>query len=145
MMNNDCIARGPGDSERVLGAAISCCRCFVNSSQTSPKSGKPARLEQLLAIFGIDRSRAMDCRYQLLHRPVTATLEAKRFRLSTSLFLVQAFGENNDSFADYTQRAKALGVEVGRGDVQRTHTCVEVDLWVGWVDEQSAAARDLAI
>ena len=48
---------------------------------------------------------------KLMHQPVSAILEAKRFQLSRALFLVHAFGDNDSSLEDYRVWAKQLGVD----------------------------------
>lgn len=102
-------------------------------ADASPKSGKPARLRQLCGVLEIDEAASQDCRYQLLHRPVTAILEAKRFRLRTALFLVQAFGPNDESFADYRHWARLLGVSGDASGIDHVGTRGGVDFWTAWL------------
>lgn len=97
-------------------------------------SGKPTRLAQLCRVLAMEESLSMNCRYQLMHRPVAAILEAKRFRLDNALFMVQAFGKNERSFQDYRNWAAVLGVEGKQGSIERAGKYDGVDLWIGWVD-----------
>ena len=103
-----------------------------------PNSGKPDRLKQLCELLRIAEPDAMECRYQLMHRPAAAILEAKRFQLTSALFLVQAFGPNEDSFRDYLAWAKLLGVAAGDGALQEAGKYDGVTLWVGWVSSPAA-------
>jgi hypothetical protein len=103
-----------------------------------PSSGKPDRLKQLCALLRITESDSMDCRYQLMHRPAAAILEAKRFRLNTALFIVQAFGANEDSFKDYETWAKLLGVVASDGALHEAGQYDGVTLWIGWVSSPAA-------
>lgn len=102
-------------------------------------SGKPARLDFLCQVLGVSTEQAQDCRYQLMHRPVAAILEAKRFRLNRAVFLVHAFGANADSFADYQHWASCLGVAIRGPGLARLGTRAEVDVWIGWLDVPPAS------
>jgi len=102
-------------------------------ADASDRSGKPARLKQLCDILEISHQDAQSLRYQLMHRPVSAILEAKRFQLSRALFLVHAFGDNDSSLEDYRVWAKQLGVDAAANRVHRVGTRSGVDFWIGWV------------
>jgi hypothetical protein len=108
-------------------------------SERTAKSGKPKRLEQLCTVLAIDQANAMDCRYQLVHRPVAAILEAKRFNLKTALFLVQAFAKNAESFKDYEHWARLFGVQPGENTLHRAGALSGIELWIGWVGADPAA------
>lgn len=102
-------------------------------SGAGPSSGKPARLAQLCEILGMDRDVALTMRYQLLHRPAAAILEAIRFQVPRALFLVHAFGDNAASFDDYQRWAAALGVTASSGHLHRVGVRQGVDFWIGWM------------
>ncbi len=108
-------------------------------ADASPNSGKPARLRQLCSLLNIAEVDAGGCRYQLLHRPVTALLEAQRFRLGCALFLVHAFGENDDSLSDYRHWARLLGVEAEANTVSQVGIRGGVDFWIAWLGASSAS------
>jgi hypothetical protein len=97
------------------------------------KSGKPARLKQICSLLRVSDVDVQRCRYQLMHRAAAAILEAQRFRLSTALFLVHAFGKNDDSLDDYTTWRRALGIDASSTDLQFADTFEGVALWMGWV------------
>lgn len=102
-------------------------------AEASDRSGKPRRLDQLCSVLEIAREDTPEMRYQLLHRPVAAILEAIRFQLPRALFLVHAFGDNTASFADYRHWAQFLGV---RAEADRMHYVgvrSGIELWIGWV------------
>lgn len=110
----------------------------------SPSSGKPARLSQLRGILELSDDDAQRCRYQLLHRSVSAILEAQRCKVSTALFLVQAFGDNSSSFEDYVEWAKLLGIAAEPNRVHHVGQRGGVSFWIGWSDNafaSDAAAR----
>lgn len=97
------------------------------------KSGKPARLRQLCDILEISQSDASALRYQLMHRPVAAILEAVRFHAPRALFLVHAFGDNNSSLEDYRSWARHLGVVALADRVHHVGQRYGVAFWIGWV------------
>lgn len=102
-------------------------------------SGKPARLSQLRTILELSDDDAQRCRYQLLHRSVSAILEAQRFKVSTALFLVQAFGDNSSSFDDYVAWAKLLGIVAEPNRVHHVGQRGGVSFWIGWSDNAFAS------
>lgn len=108
-----------------------------------PTSGKPARLQQLCDILGMSEVDARTCRYQLLHRPVAAILEARRFRVSNALFLVHAFGDNSDSFAEFKHWARILGVDASDGVVVPAGERGGVTLWLGWCSAPVANDQEI--
>jgi hypothetical protein len=102
-------------------------------AEASSKSGKPARLKQLCKVLEITEDKAQGCRYQLLHRPVAAICEAQRFKLGTALFLVHAFGENDNSLEDYRHWARLLGVAAEANSLNHVGTRSGIDFWIGWL------------
>jgi hypothetical protein len=112
------------------------------SKDASPNSGKPTRLSQLRAILELTEDDVQHCRYQLLHRSVSAILEAQRFKLSTALFLVQAFGDNSSSFEDYVAWAKMLGVTAEPNRVHHVGQRGDVSFWIAWSDNAFASDDD---
>ena len=96
-------------------------------------SGKPARLKQLCQLLELDEDLAKTCRYQLLHRPAVAILEARRFRLTTAIFLVHAFGKNSDSFQAFQHWARLLGVDASVDRLHLVGARGAVNLWIAWL------------
>lgn len=107
-------------------------------ADASPRSGKPARLQQLCEVLGINEAQARECRYQLLHRPVAAIFEAKRFQLSTALFLVHSFTSDPESLSDYVCFGRQLGFEVGENSLVNVGPRDGIDLWLGWISTPPA-------
>jgi hypothetical protein len=106
-------------------------------------SGKPARLTQLCRLLELDPELAKTCRYQLLHRPAVAILEALRFRLKTAVFLVHAFGNNAESFEAFQHWARLLGADA---DVNRLHLVgnrAGIQLWIAWLGVPPASDATL--
>lgn len=98
------------------------------------RSGKPARLEQLCRELQISRAEAETCRYQLLHRTVVALLEARRFRLTRAILLIQSFVPDRASFADYGHFLQHFGVRAEPGVLQSAGAPRGVELWAAWLD-----------
>lgn len=67
----------------------------------SPSDGKTTRLQFLVETLGIDATSVMDIRYQLLHRTVSALLEADTYNAPHALMLVHSFSQEDDHFGDY--------------------------------------------
>lgn len=72
--------------------------------------GKAERLADLCARLGLDPAEVGGLRYQLLHRTVSALLEAARCGASEALMLVHSFDATDASFGDYRAFATALGL-----------------------------------
>ena len=101
-------------------------------------SGKPDRLKQLCSMWRVEQSAIEHCRYQLMHRPAAAVLEAKRFKASVALFLVHAFGDNSASFDDYSTWRRALGISTADHRLQYAGEYEGVRLWMAWVASEPA-------
>jgi hypothetical protein len=104
----------------------------------SEQSGKPARLKQLCRILGITDVQAQRCRYQLLHRPSAAILEAHRFGLHRAMFLVMSFVPDPKGFADYACFAEQLGIQGRENALVSAGVRDGVELWIGWLSAQTA-------
>ena len=107
-------------------------------ADASERSGKPERLAQLCDMLEISHNDSLLLRYQLMHRPAAALLEAKRFKLSSALFLVHAFGNNQSSFDDYRAWAARLGVEAQANRLHRVGVRFGAEFWIGWVGVPAA-------
>ncbi len=94
-------------------------------------------------LLSLSEAEALSCRYQLLHRPVAAVLEARRFRLSNALFIVHAVGENESSLEDYRHWAGLLGVDAASGSIVSVGSRGGVCLWIGWLAAPVSAEPQL--
>ena len=106
----------------------------------SDSNGKERRLEFLCKVLGIDSKLDFGLRYQLFHRAASAVLEAKRWRLSRALMLVQSFKESKTAWNDYADFAKVFGLDVSRDSVSGPVKASACDLYFAWV--HSAVAKD---
>jgi hypothetical protein len=81
--------------------------------------------------------------YQLLHRCAAAVIEAKRFRLTSAAFIVQAFGAPDESLEAFGRLCRVMSVDVRRGQMQVT-SVEGIRLGVGWVDCPFATDAEVA-
>ena len=101
--------------------------------------GKKERLSFLCDELGLTTSsNVQKIRYQLLHRTVSAILEAKKFNASNALMLVHAFKDENynpKQFDDYKEFAELYDIEV---QLNKIHLAKKfgkkVSLYLGWVE-----------
>lgn len=75
-------------------------------------SGKEERLKFLCSELDL-KQLSLDIRYQLLHRTVSAIIEAKRFHAHTAVMLVHSFSETNKGFEDYKKFISLFGLKAG--------------------------------
>src|SRR5690349_9123022 len=98
-------------------------------------SGK-ARLVVLCGRLELDLSTVGSLRYQLLHRTVSALLEARRYGAADALMLVHSFDPKNSSLDDYQAFAAALGLGEARPNAITSEKTLEgITLRLGWVAE----------
>ena len=72
-------------------------------------------------------------RYQLLHRSVSAVIEAKRFNAAHAVMLVHSFSQSHQWFEDYAVFAALLGAEVAVNRIVSVGERDGVQLHLGWV------------
>jgi len=112
--------------------------------------GKEQRLQMLCEHLELeDPQRISGLRYRLLHRTVAAMLEAQRYHAKDAVMLVHSFGVNGEGFDDYKEFLSILDVEAARGVMQVVGERNGVQLWVGWLADQTGMrqlprAQDLA-
>jgi hypothetical protein len=98
-----------------------------------PSPGKLRRLAYLCQMLGIEEAAARPLRYQLLHRTVSALIEAERFNAPYALMLVHSFSPTDDWFADYRSLAALLGATVEPDTIAHVGERAGVHLYLGWV------------
>ena len=98
-----------------------------------PSSGKSTRLTFLKSELGLRSELEPSVRYQLLHRTVSAIIEAKRFGAAHAVMLVHSFSQSHQWFEDFAVFAHLLGIEPKRGAVHSAGTRGGLELHIGWV------------
>jgi hypothetical protein len=81
--------------------------------------------------------------FQILQRAAAAIIEARRFRLSRAVFLVQSFEAPQDSFEKYALFANALGLPAKPGALAFSDSG-DIRLGIGWVECLFASDADMA-
>jgi hypothetical protein len=101
--------------------------------------GKHERLAFLAGKLGLDRDELGPLRYQLLHRTVSALIEAEAFNARHAMMLVHSFGATDAGLSDYEGFARALGAEgAGAGRlVSAPGVPGEISLYLGWARGES--------
>lgn len=98
--------------------------------------GKQARLDDLCEELGLDSSQVGNLRYQLLHRTVSALIEARRYGARQALMLVHSFDAADSSLDAYQDFAEALGLQNAVPNAITSHVVRgDVTLRLGWIRE----------
>ncbi|UCF86255.1 MAG: hypothetical protein JSV50_11690 [Desulfobacteraceae bacterium] len=108
---------------------------LVSVWKTTP--GKEKRLIFLCNVLGLQQSQVLDIGYQLIHRTVSALLEAKRFTATNALMLVHSFKENAESLKDFQKFASLFGIEAEPNAINKADTLGGIDLYLGWVNDHN--------
>jgi hypothetical protein len=104
----------------------------VQEWQKTPSSGKSERLAYLLNILGLS-SVPGTIRYQLLHRTVSAIIEAQRFNATHAVMLVHSFSQSSEWFQDYAAFVSLMGGKASENDMVSVDTNSGVSLHLAWV------------
>ncbi|MCJ7738673.1 MAG: hypothetical protein MUQ10_15405, partial [Anaerolineae bacterium] len=96
-------------------------------------TGKEKRLRFLCDELGLDYPPPFEVRYQLLHRTVSAILEAKRFRAREAVMVVHTFSRTNEWLEDYQCFLALFGLEAGINQTVTTERVNDIRLSFAWV------------
>lgn len=110
-------------------------------------AGRSARLDHLCALLELPRASALPLRYQLLHRTVSALIEARRYRTTLAAMVVQSFCTRlpQTGLADFQSFAKTMGyAQLEPGVLTAPKSIGGIGLSLGWAPDVQAAtnARD---
>jgi hypothetical protein len=106
---------------------------LVSEWYAEPSAGKVKRLNFLCRTLGLDKDQVQGVRYQLLHRTVSAVLEARRFMASTAVMLVHSFSPTYNWFEDYASFADLFGTYTSMDQVHSAGKISDADLYLAWV------------
>jgi hypothetical protein len=98
-----------------------------------PSMGKMKRLKFLCCELDVRPDDVMDVRYQLLHRSVSAILEAQRFNAPNALMMIHSFSQTNEWFDDFAAFAKLFGVVPQINTVHSAGNMRDINLYLCWV------------
>lgn len=96
-------------------------------------TGKEKRLKFLCSKLGFDYPPPFNVRYQLLHRTVSAILEAKRFRTNEAVMVVHTFSQTNEWLKDYQYFLSLFGLEAEINQAVTVKIVDEINLSFAWV------------
>jgi hypothetical protein len=108
----------------------------MRPKRSGPSAGKLKRLSYLCQMLELDESATDDLWYQLLHRTVSALIEAERFNAPHALMLVHSFSQMHERFEDYCAFADRMGVAVEPNQIVSVGKRANVDLYLGWPRER---------
>ena len=96
-------------------------------------SNKKKRLNFLCSKLGLKEERVQEIRYQLLHRTVSAIIEAERFNAQNAMMLVHSFSQTNEWFDDFAVFASLFKIEAELDRIYSAGDIGGINLYLGWV------------
>lgn len=105
----------------------------VSEWYSQPSPGKKKRLQYLCDELGLDCPPDGDVRYQLLHRTVSALIEARRFHARHAVMVVHSFSQEHEWFGDYERFLSLFKVQAVVNKVVRACRRGKVILHFAWV------------
>jgi hypothetical protein len=103
----------------------------VEEWSANASAGKIERLAYLTSALGISACPP-DIRYQLLHRTVSALIEADRFDAKMAGMIVHSFSPELKWFDEFSRFAELLGCKTKVGEAAVLKTPSGMPLMVGW-------------
>jgi hypothetical protein len=100
------------------------------------KHSTPGRWERLAFLrerLGLPSPPPHSIRYQLLHRTVSAIVEAERFHAAHAVMMVHSFHPEDRWFDDFSAFAGALGTIVEQNRLHPVQTAAACTLHLGWI------------
>jgi hypothetical protein len=101
-------------------------------SNSSENSGKQDRLNFLLNKLNLNYTQVQQIRYQLLHRTVSAIIEAQRIGAKNALMLVHSFSQTNEWFDDFAQFVKLFGLTAIVNSIVGPYQTDGINFYFGW-------------
>jgi hypothetical protein len=107
-------------------------------------TGKDERLAFLCDHLGLTKAPSDAIRYELLHRTVSALLEAERTGAPIAAMIVISFTDDSRSKDDFGAFASCLGQSLSPGQIRRMPTVQPRPLFLGWLDAKPCTDAELA-
>jgi hypothetical protein len=95
--------------------------------------GKDERLGFLLDKLNLHGTEVKEIRYQLLHRTVSAILEAEKINAKHAIMLVHSFSQTDKWFDDYSNFVNLFGLIAKKDDIVGPISNNGTYLYFGWV------------
>ena len=99
----------------------------------NPSPGKKKRLKYLCNELGLKYPAPEHIRYQLLHRAVSAIIEARRFKTTEAAMVVHSFSATNEWFDDYQAFIDLFGLSAGGNEATTVKIPCGMTLHFAWV------------
>ncbi|MDG5790138.1 hypothetical protein QA612_22105 [Evansella sp. AB-P1] len=100
-----------------------------------PSDGQITRLDYLLDLLNLDKTDAMNIRYQLLHRTASALIEAENVGANHAIMLVHSFSETIQWYEDYEDFVNLFQLSPGKNNIVGPVQVDGKNLYFGWVTE----------
>lgn len=95
--------------------------------------GKLQRLDFLATSLGLEAASIPDTiHYQLLHRTVSALIEAERFKADAAAMIVHSFSPTKKWFDAFVAFGRLLGIEAEPDRLYLAQTSTSRPLYLGW-------------
>jgi hypothetical protein len=136
---DDVIAEGTATAPSPDPGTTASAAASVRPKRSGPSVGKLKRLSYLCQMLDLDEPATHDLWYQLLHRTVSALIEAERFNAPHALMLVHSFSQTHERFEDYRAFAERMGVSVTvePNQIVQVGKRAGIDLYLGWVQGEA--------
>jgi len=102
-----------------------------NKSRTP---GKLKRLKFIQSELRLPDDLPRTLRYQLLHRTVSAVLEARRFNALKAVILVHSFSQSDEGLEDYQRFVRLFDVDHSTKDLLLLRELDRIQLYAGWAN-----------
>jgi hypothetical protein len=99
----------------------------------NPSPGKKERLGFLCNKLCLEQAQVSTIRYQLLHRTVSAIIEAQRFHAPNAMMLVHSFSQINEWFEDFLAFASLFKIDAELDRIYPAGDIGGVNVYLGWV------------
>jgi hypothetical protein len=106
--------------------------------------GKEKRLAFLCDKLGLTSQPSDELRYHLLHRTVSALLEAERVDASIAAMVIVSFTDDPKSRDDFGAFTSCLGAPIGPGQIGRMPSVQHRPLFLGWLDAKLCTDAEIA-
>ncbi|WP_320042849.1 DUF6946 family protein [uncultured Desulfobacter sp.] len=100
---------------------------------SNPSPGKEKRLKFLCEELGLPFPVPDHIRYQLLHRTVSAIIEARRLRTDKAAMIVHSFSPSNEWFENYQAFVELFGLSSNIDEAVSTGLPSRMKLHIAWV------------
>jgi hypothetical protein len=105
---------------------------------------KDKRLAFLCEQLGLTKQPSDEIRYQLLHRTVSALLEAERVDAAIAAMIIVSFTDDPRSRDDFGAFTSVLGGPVSSGQLRRMPSVQNRPLFLGWLDAKLCTDAEIA-